>query len=60
MRGSRDKVATHLAILLVAGHLLAPHGAALDRAGLIATARAHNWYCATAESRLVTGWRCES
>jgi two-component system cell cycle sensor histidine kinase PleC len=43
--------ATHLAILLVGGHLLASHGAAHDRAALIAAAHGHNWYYA--ESRAV-------
>jgi two-component system, cell cycle sensor histidine kinase PleC len=55
-RRSRARAATRLAIFLVAGHLLAPHGAAHARTGLIAAARAHNWYGASAESRTIA-WR---
>jgi len=56
-RRGRAKAATHLVVLLAAGHLLAPLGAAPDRSGLIATAHAHNWYPASSESRAIS---CDS
>jgi Histidine kinase-, DNA gyrase B-, and HSP90-like ATPase len=52
-RRSRAKAATHLAVLLAVGHLLAPV-AAPDRADLIATPRAPNWYPASAAPHAIS------